>query len=463
LNPHRPIDRLLSSHNNQRILIQQGSALTCVDLVGRRLEWVLPSFGEDDVLPLAISDSGSRLACRVYTPDSGRQGLRVYNINGLEASLFWQWRPDPVEWKVSPAHAATWLDDQRLAVLDSTSFSVWLPEQRMLREVTKTDASSLLVSSPSGNHLGLVFMNRLMMITAASPLQVNAFSMDLPAKTSSVSFQSGGDLAFASGGARAAVVDMRSGQITPVANELFKNSRAQWIDNRHMLIDGQWVAKTDQQKPIARFTAGLKNSNDRVWWVESLADKLVIVDPERGRLMLRNFSSLLPVESNGAERQPQYAVDHGAGVAISISGSAVGPFRTQVENRLRTIIDQNGWKFDAKSSLVLSGNIESITEPMEFSVTGLLAGKDAERITPTYYRFTVGLRRGSEVYHSAGYSTLATRITTLPAGKTLEQVVTERSRFRPELIESASIPAQIEAKKRGPDYLVIDVSMIESE
>lgn len=459
VDPNQPIDAFLLSHRKQRLLMQQGSILVCVNLAAGQLDWVLPSLGEDDLRPLAISDSGKRLVFGVFSPKGDRQGIRVFQIDGLEATILWQWRPEPPELKVTAAHAATWLDDERLLVVDETSCSEWIPDQRLLRSVVRADANSILQASTSGKQLGLVVMNRLMMLSTAAPINMLTYSMDLPAKTSCLSFPTVGPLAVASGGDQAATVDLRSGKIAPISNDLLNSKHAHWVDPQRMLVDGQWIVALDRPQPLARIVTN-QASPSALPWTWAVGEKLVLIDAVRGRLMLRNLSSLLPLDAAAEPTRPVYAVDRGAAVSISISGSAVGPYQEQVEENLRSIISENGWSFDANSPLVLSGNIESYTETMDYDVTGLFVGKKTERITPTYYRYTLGLRKGPELYYSKGRSTLATSITGLPSGKTVEQVVTERSRLQPDMIRSASMPAQIEVKKKGPAYKLIDISQI---
>lgn len=438
--------QFLPSPARRRALIQDDQTVVALNLEDGSLTWAIPKLPEANMTALAISDSGKRIAFGIGDAQSERCGIRIYEIDGLSAGVLWQWRQDPPSHQITPVRAAHWLTEDRIGILDDKCFAVWMPDTHTQHAVIRADANTVLELSPGGGQIALLTSKRLM-LAQTDGVQIWGYSNWLPEGSSSMSFHPDGGSVLVSGGDQAARIDTVTGHTVLIDVAEAKGKSVQWIDAEFVLIDGQLVFDLQNKRPVWSFKPG-GWTKAATTDVQPLARKFALMDRTNKRFLTREVGEFINLQSVAEGPPSNIAVDMGSAVRLNITGNAVGPYREQIEQHLRQLIQKNGWKLDENSPIVLGGNLESVTETFDYETTGIFNyGKKTEQITVPYTKYGVSVWKGHSNLFSYSRLSLATKVKSIPAGKTLQQHVAEQSVFRPSVITSIDVPAQLKTKE----------------
>ena len=410
------------------------------------LAWTIPSLPEAGMTALAISDSGKRIAFGIFDAANQRCGVRVYEIEGLKAKVLWQWRQDPPSHQITPAREAHWLAEDRLGILDDRCFAVWMPDTYTQHAVISADERSVTQLSPGGGQMAMFTLGHLILVQTDGVRQWG-YSQRIPEGSHTISFHPQGVSILVSGREQAVLIDTTTGIQDTLDIPDLKNKKVQWVHGNVVLIDSQLVYDIENKRPIWTFQSD-RRTKAAGTDVQANANKFLVVDRTHSRLLARDITDLIDEQKIAEGLPSEFAVDAGSTVQINILGNAVEPFRDEINAYVQNIVEKNGWKVAENSPTVMSVSLNEVTEALEFETTGILnAVKRTERISATFERYGICILHQNRVLFGRTLTSFASQIKSVPAGKTLQQVVNERSQFKPGFITAIEVPAQIKSKE----------------
>lgn len=418
------VEAVVPSLNRKLALVVQGSSLTCVSLQDHSILWIVPNLPETELRPLAINDSGTRIAFAVSAPDSAPLGIRIYEIDGVRGRVTWQWRPRPDSHQLETAVSAYWLTDERLGITFPSQFEVWNVINHSQRATASyrgsSDQKPVTAISPDSSRIAILVAGRLR-VFETNGMRAVGLSYWLPSGSRYVSYRPDGKEILISGGENACTINTATGAIEKSDSTELADQKLEWINQRYVLAGGEHIIDWSTKRPVWRITG-----QQMVESGLTLGSKLMLIDTLQNRLLVRNFVQVISPDELAKVPNTDFVTQTGTGIAFRILGKSADKYRDLLEPELLKVIENSGWKHDPNSPIVLKAIVRDVSEAMDYESMGLLGTKQ-QKVNVNFVRLFLQLFEGEQRIDMRGWSSLATSLGRVPRGQSLEEFVNQRS------------------------------------
>lgn len=439
-------EEFLPSPNRHFALVIRGQETYCLDLEQGKWQWIKPATQQPDLRALAINDTGRRVAFAIENANDEPLGVCVYEVEGTQGRLLWQWQPIPSTSKLSRIKKAIWMTDDRIGLLDENQFAVWNPVRKRLGAVLSGGKGTKMLLSPDGSQLAFLVQYRLA-IYRTDGMRLNALTLHLGWDHRFMSFQPSGKNILFSGGKELVVVSTQDGKVTKLPiDERLSDQRVEWIDNQYALVGNGMIYDFKSRVPVWTLNLSQNSGSSSPNLLQVVDEKLVIGDTTRSRLLLKDLSEVVDESKIAQGPAALNATYPGVKIATEIIGNGASQYGPVIEQQLQTIIKRNGWVHDPSSSLILQAGVylrnESVTYETK-SIIGLDGGN--KNVTVPFANFRLRILKDAKTVYLRGWTSLVQTIVRIPRSQSLQEYVTEKSKPDPNLFVKQEVPATIQS------------------